>query len=580
MYPDLEISNTVSYLFYSCRFDLKALTIWYSPLFIVLFIGLFYTSKWWRNLSRLVFVFLFLSALVFGLIAVYYLEISKTIVGAELFQLLQGQSITVVFGYALEYWWAILLALLALWGVLKVEKKTNTTMGVKQALLFSVVLLGVIVFFARGGIALKPLNLMDAYGALSNEEAISAVTPTYVLIESFGKKSIEYDEYLSEDEIKTKLAEDRRVLNQSTNWSPNICLILLESFGKEYTGENKANRPSYTPFLDSLMGVSVNYSNAYANGLRSMDAVASIYCGVPSFMKRPFIGSLYTNTVIESLPLALKKEGYYTSFFHGADELSMGFKPFLLAHGLDKYYGRQQYPTEADYDGTWGIFDEPFLQYFSDKLGEQKQPWFSGVFTLSSHHPYTVPQKYKNLPQGTAVIHQSVGYTDAALRSFFNEATKQPWYANTIFIITADHSSINQTPAYINYRGKYAIPLLVYKPNSLPRVDTSVVQQIDVFPTIKQLAGVKNTISLSPPLSDSTSRYSFQFDGSIYVCTSDSLCLVWNGSPNPGLYAYKSDFGHKKNIAKKHPEEVAEMLHELKVFRQKYNYRLLNNDFN
>lgn len=580
LYPDLAVQSISDYLWYAIRFDLKALTIWYSPLFVVSFIGFFYTAKWWRLFKTIVFAILYLSALVFGLIAVFYFEISKTIVGVELFQLLNGQSSTVILGYATGYWWAILLTLLLLFGLLQLEKRTITVMGPKPALVTGFLLLLLIVFFARGGVALKPLNLMDAYGNLSNKEAVSAVTPTYVLIESIGKKNIEYEEYIGEDELKMELVKEQIALTQSALDKPNVCLILLESFGKEYTQLNMSGRPSYTPFLDSLMSVSITYTNTYANGLRSMDAVASIYCGVPSFMKKPYIGSLYTNSTIASLPMSLKGEGYYTSFFHGADELSMGFKPFLLAQGLDEYSGRQQYPTASDYDGTWGIFDEPFLQYFAKKIGEQKQPWFSGVFTLSSHHPYTVPEEYSSLPKGTAVIHQSVGYTDAALRKFFATAVKQPWFENTVFIITADHTSINETPAYTNYRGKYAIPLVVYHPNIIPAIDSSVVKHIDLFPTIKSWAGVENTTAIGKLLNDSTEKYSFQYDGNVYVCTSDSFSLVWNGSTKPSLFAYKTDRGHTKDIQKIYPKVAEQMLHNLKVFRQKYNYRLLNNDFN
>jgi phosphoglycerol transferase MdoB-like AlkP superfamily enzyme len=579
LYPDLAVQNVSNYLLYAIRFDLKALTIWYSPLLIISFVGLFYKVKRWQFISTVVFAILYLSALVFGLIAVFYFEISKTIVGIELFQLLIGQSPTVLFGYATDFWWAVLLSMLILFGLLELEKRIRTNMRTKQSLITSSLLLLLILFFARGGLALKPLNLMDAYGNLSNREAISAVTPVYVLIESIGKKNIRYEEYIDENTLKNKLAEEHLVLTSPKCVRPNVCLILLESFGKEYTQLNRSGRPSYTPFLDSLMSVSQCYTNAYANGLRSMDVVASIYCGVPSFMKRPFIGSLYTNSAIASLPLSLREKGYYTSFFHGADELSMGFKPFLLAQGLNNYSGRQQYPNEKDYDGTWGIFDEPFLQYFAKKIGEQEQPWFSGVFTLSSHHPYTVPSAYSSLPKGTAAIHQSVGYTDAALRKFFATAVKQSWFENTVFIITADHTSINQTPAYTNYRGKYAVPLVVYGKNIPPAIDSSIVNHIDLFPTIKSLAGVEKTTAFGKQLNDSTGNYSFQYDGNVYVCTSDSFSLVWNGSADPGLFAYKLDPGHTMDIQKMYPKVASEMLHSLKVFRQKYNYRLLNNDF-
>jgi len=579
LYPELKVDGLTNYLFYALRFDLKSLVIWYSPLFVMLFVGLLYKSQWLRKVNRFLFIVLYLAALVFGLVDAFYFEISKTVVGAEIFQLVKGQSFSVILGYVRDFWWAILLALLLVFIVILAERKTDTAMNRKDKITTSLILLVLIGFFARGGVALKPLNLMDAYAEMSNEEATTAVTPIYVLIESIGKKSIDYEEYLPDEDLQVQLAKDKVFLKNPFQNKPNICLILLESFGKEYTAINATGKPSYTPFLDSLMGVSKNYLNAYANGLRSMDAVASIYCGVPSFMKRPYIGSLYTNSTIESLPKTLKEQGYYTSFFHGADELSMGFKPFLVAQGLDEYVGKQQYTYDADFDGTWGIFDEPFLRFFAHKLSKQRQPWFSTVFTLSSHHPYTVPESYQYLPKGTSDIHQSVGYTDAALRNFFKNAANQPWFNNTVFILSADHTSINETPAYTNYRGKYAIPLMVYQPNQTPSEDSSVRQQIDLFSTIKSIAGIEHTFSFGRPLYDTTSRYSFQYDGNVYVCTSDSFSLVWNGVAEPRLFAYRKDIEHRKDILSEHKTIAEQMLHELKVFRQKYNYRLLNNDF-
>lgn len=579
LHPNLAVDMHFEYLWYALRFDLKSLTIWYSPLFLLLFVGLFYKATWWRILCTGTFTLLYLAALVFSLINVFYFEISKTIVGFELFQLLKGQSFSIIFSYVVDYWWAIFLALIFLWLILKLERKTDIETTTRHSLLLSSILLLVIIFFARGSTALKPLNLLDAYSALPNNEAISAVTPTYVLLESIGKNTITYEEYIPEDELMQELKKDNIQLKSEYISKPNICIILLESFGKEYTVLNVSGRKSYTPFLDSLMNVSTNYTNAYANGLRSMDAVASIYCGIPSFMKMPFIGSLYTTSSIASLPLELKKQGYFTSFYHGADELSMGFKPFLISQGLDEYIGRQQYPVQQDYDGTWGIFDEPFLQYFAQRINLQKQPWFSGVFTLSSHHPYTVPSQYTYLPKGTAPIHQTVGYTDEALRSFFSIVAKQDWYFNTVFVITADHTSINETPSYSNDRGKYAIPLIVYKPNQTPKVDTSLIQHIDLFPTLKSWAGVPQTVSFSKPLYDTAARFVFHFDGNLYTCTSDSFSLVWNGISQPSLFAYKNDYAHQYNVGDQYPKIVALMMHQLRIFKQKFDYRLLNNDF-
>jgi phosphoglycerol transferase MdoB-like AlkP superfamily enzyme len=577
---DLGISSPFWYIYYALRFDLKAMVIWYSPLLLLLGLGLFIKKKWWDSISTTVFLLLYLAALVFGLIAVFYYPISKSVAGMELFQMVNGQEPTIVLGYVMDYWWASLLALILLYAVYKIDIKLKLVLTLKKAVIYMTSLLIICVFLARGGIALKPLNLLDAYSGLAPEDAITAVTPCYVLIESVGKQNISYYEFVTQDTLEHELAKDQLYALSPYSSKPNVCLIILESFGKEYTSINEANRLSYTPFLDSLMHESRNYTNAYANGLRSVDAVASIYSGVPSFMTQPFIGSLYTQSDIPSLPKALATKGYYTSFYHAADEQSMGFKPYLLANGLGDYFAKQQYPNLTDFDGTWGIFDDPFLQYFNDKLGKQKQPWFSSVFTLSSHHPYKVPSPYQTLPKGTCEIHQSIGYTDMALRHFFESARKTVWFKNTVFIITADHTSINQSKEHRTYRGKYGVPLLVYAPYMVaPASIDRPVQHIDIYSSIKQLAGIKKQVAMGRSILDSASHAAVQYDGNVYVYTNDSMSLQWDGVSKYKLFAYKNDPAHLVNLAKKYPDQGGVMLKELQIWIQKYNYRLLNNSF-
>jgi phosphoglycerol transferase MdoB-like AlkP superfamily enzyme len=580
MADQLSISDPLNYWYYAIRFDLKTIAIWYAPLYLLVGVGLWVRLKCWFLVCKSVFIVLYALLLVFGVIAVFYYPISKSIVGIELFQMLGGQDVTILSSYLLDYWYAFIFALLSLYVASVVYAKLSFVVTRKQSVVYSLVSLCLIVFLARGGIALKPLNILDGYAHLESNEVVTAITPAYVLLESYGKSTLEYTPYFSEEELQVSLADDIQVFNEREGQLPNICVILLESFGAEYTKINRSDRPSYTPFLDSLMNVSINFTNAYANGLRSMDAVASVFGGVPSLMKQPLIGSLYSTVELSALPAELEEQGYYSSFYHAADELSMGFKPFLLSQGLDDYLAKQQYPNQEDFDGTWGIFDMPYLQYVSEKLTEQHQPWISGIFTLSSHHPYTIPEKYKNLPKGTSEIHQSVGYTDEALRQFFESAKNKSWFANTVFIITADHTSINQTKPHATYRGKYTVPLIIYAPSRYEaRVDSSVAQHLDVHATVLQIAGKKEFKSLGRSLLENNRRYSIQYDGNVYVCTSDSLTLQWNGVAKPKLFAYRTDAAHTRNIASMKPDDTVMMLDTLKMYIQKYNYRLLNNDF-
>ncbi|MBT8327983.1 MAG: sulfatase-like hydrolase/transferase [Bacteroidia bacterium] len=557
------------------------MAIWYGILFIGLAINLFAKSKALIKLNTIVFAILFLAALVFNLINVFYYPTSKNIAGVELFTMIGGQEWGIIFSYITHYWYLILVAVLLLYGAVKLflfitlEFKNRIKIG------FVLMSLGLLFGFARGTFTLKPLNSMNAFEVLPANGAKTAITPLYVLLESYGKKPLEELNYFPEDEILASLQQNRITLPSLGSNKPNICIILLESFGKEYTGLNKGKGSSYTPFLDSLMDESLNFTNAYANGLRSMDAVASIYAGIPSLMDQSFVGSLYTGNNINSLFNQLKELGYLNTFYHAADEQSMGFKSFLTAQGLDRYVANQQYPNSDDFDGTWGIFDEPFLQFYANELGNMKQPWCSSIFTLSSHHPYAVPKKYNKLKKGTLPIHRAVRYSDIALRNFFIEARTQPWFSNTVFVLTADHSSVNKNKRYKTHRGSYEVPLLVYAPSLFePEIITKPVQHLDLYPTVLQLAGMKDSVfALGKSLLDSNYAPIVHYEGNRYCLTDSSYALEMVGKRKFKLYNYKEDPNYRYNLSRKNSALKEAMENKLKLNIQKFNYSIINNHF-
>lgn len=123
------------------------------------------------------------------------------------------------------------------------------------------------------------------------------------------------------------------------------------------------------------------------------------------------------------------------------------------------------------------------MSYFVTELSKKSQPFFSTVFTLTSHHPYILPKGFEGkYPIGTLPIHKTVGYADDALRNFFAIAKTQSWYDNTNFIITADHSAENQTAYYQSLRGKYELPLIIYRPDSPIKTEIeTTVSHLDIL---------------------------------------------------------------------------------------------------
>lgn len=292
--------------------------------------------------------------------------------------------------------------------------------------------------------------------------------------------------------------EENRIITSRRGPSKNIVVIVLESFSQEYMGcYNHGIMESFTPFLDSLCERSL-VLDGRSNGKKSIDAIPAIFASIPSLQEMPFIMSSYFGDTINALPQILQRNGYHTAFFHGSYNGSMNFDKFCQKAGFQEYYGRNEYGNEADYDNAWGIFDEPFLQYAVNCFGSFPEPFFSGIFTISSHHPYGIPEQHKGeFKTGCHPLLQCVNYTDYALRQFFRTAEQQPWYGNTLFVILADHPGQGLHREYNDYDGWYDIPMIVFDPSSQPdeatqqRYRSIVMQQIDVMPTLLDYLGIE-----------------------------------------------------------------------------------------
>ena len=272
-------------------------------------------------------------------------------------------------------------------------------------------------------------------------------------------------------------------------------------------------------------------------------------------MDESFITSPYASDPFTSLASLLGGDGYHTSFFHGGRNGTMGFDGFAHSAGFQRYVGLNEYPdSEKDFDGNWGIRDVPFLQFYAHELDKEQQPFMSSIFTLSSHHPYELPPAdAERFAGGTMAIHPTLRYADDALRRFFATARTMPWYANTLFIITADHTAdIERTGLHSDKAIDYWVPMLYFMPERLEsRQQDRVTQQIDILPTALDLIGHDSPFfsfghsalrAQSPPYAIVTSngvyniigdRVQVQFDGeqvlgarSLVEQDSDAMSLV------------------------------------------------------
>jgi len=262
----------------------------------------------------------------------------------------------------------------------------------------------------------------------------------------------------------------------------------------------------------------------------------------------------------------------------------MGFNGFVSFSGIDNYFGLDEYPSKKeDFDGVWGIFDEPYLQYYAHELNKKEAPFFSGLFTLSSHHPYKIPQQHiGKFPKGNLPLHETVGYTDYSLKQFFKTAKNMPWFSNTVFMFTADHSAISNTNQYKNILGRYAIPIFIFDPSgNLKGEHDELFQQIDITPTLAGLVGIdQQFISFGNNAFDTSEKFSVSYAGSLYFLSSENYFLMFDGNKTIGLFKHNENILFPLNLMNL-PSNAAiinKLESKLKAFIQQYNNRLINNN--
>lgn len=494
------------------------------------------------------------------------------------------------------FWFIVLMIFwIFLYKKVKVEETYPETKW--KYFVFSVLTLCIVATLVVGGIrgdfkhSTRPINLVDANRHVDNPlQANVVLNSVFSFFRTMNTNNFQEVHFVDEKFIDESIKPYKIYTRENVDPKPNIVIFILESFGKEYSGAfNKdtkiKNFVSYTPFFDSLAGKSLIATNAFANGRQSIHGMSSVLAGIPS-LKDAFTSSPYSNQKIQSIVSVSNEMGYDTSFFHGAPNGSMGFLGFGNILGFKHYYGKNEYNNDEDFDGMWGIWDEPFFQYFAKTLNTKKSPFMATMFSASSHHPFKVPEKYQGkFRKGPLEIHQPIGYTDFALKKFFETAEKMPWFNNTIFVLVADHTNQIAYPEYEKAMNRFAVPILFYSPNpkyNLKGEITSPAQQMDIYPTLADLMGYNRKIrswgrSLVP---DRKEDYLIVNSSGVEQFMIGNYIYLFDGKDFTGIYDIK-DLGYEKNLlGKVKTPEVALGELKSKAWYQDYMNRVINRKLN
>jgi phosphoglycerol transferase MdoB-like AlkP superfamily enzyme len=465
-----------------------------------------------------------------------------------------------------------------------------------------VTLLGFVPFCVagmRGGWTrdIRPITVSNAnnYCDRPTETGIVLNTP-FALIRTIGKNLYVVPEYFASREEMEAVFDPIHQPIPTDSVRPfkdkNVVVIIIESFGREYIGAYNKHIPGYkgfTPFTDSLIANgALTYRYSYCNGRKSIDGMPSILSSIPMFVE-PFFLSPYSVNHVSGLADCLNTKGYQTAFFHGAERGSMGFMAFARATKFQDYYGREDFKEDArfrgddDFDGWWGISDEPFMQYYCTKMSEMKQPFMTALFTLSSHHPFRVPDAYQDVfkeENPDMPIYKVIRYTDMALQHFFESARKQPWFQNTIFAITSDHTNMQAFEEYCTDLGGFCSPVIFYDPSGemgSGMVD-AIAQQTDIMPTILEHLGYDQpylTFGIDLLNTPAEDTWAVNYLNGIYQYVKHGHVLQFNGERVTAVYSL-DDRLMQHNIVGQLPQQ-AQMELELKAIIQQYMERITEN---
>lgn len=281
------------------------------------------------------------------------------------------------------------------------------------------------------------------------------------------------------------LSIERNIVADSPEKKMNVVLISIESLSAIYM-EHFGYKNHITPCLDSLADKSLFFTQHYASGTRTVRGLEALTLSMPpvpgqSIIKRPDNKNMFT------IGSVFRSKGYITQFIYGGYSYFDNMQAFFGGNGYEVIDRNAIPEKDIHYSNIWGVADEDEFTLAINTLDKNyasKKPFFTHIMTVSNHRPFTYPDGRIDIPSSTQSREGAVKYTDYCIGKFLKDASKKPWYNNTIFVIVADHCASAAGSVDLPVTG-YHIPLMIFSPANLqPRNIDEVTAQIDIAPTI------------------------------------------------------------------------------------------------
>ena len=601
--PNLSFGHIMEMLAGGLVFDTSAILVTNIPYIVMMLFPLHQKeTNIYQQVSKGVFLFINGLALAVNLCDAVYFRFTMRRTTTTIFSEFsnEGNLGGIFLTETLRHWYLVLLFVFIVWLMYRLYRTAGLYRRELVWWRYDVATLLSLAAFApfvvagiRGGFttAVRPITISNAnqYVDRPVEAALVLNTP-FSIYRTIGKAVFVVPDYYQDEKEMTSVYVPIHVPNDTIPMTKkNVVVLIVESFGREYIGALNKNLENgqykgYTPNVDSLISKSITFTRSFCNGRKSIDGMPSILSSIPMFVE-PFFLTPSSMNHVSGIASLLAGEGYETAFFHGAQRGSMGFMAFARSTGFQQYYGREDYDEDKrfggddDFDGMWAIWDEPFLQYYATKMSEMKEPFMTAVFTASSHHPYEIPEKYKDVyPEEGIIMHKCIRYTDMAIGKFFETASKQPWFNNTIFVMTSDHTNMSDHDYYQTDLGGFCSPIVIYEPGNpdcQPEMQDKIAQQIDILPTVMGMLHYPKPyfgFGIDVLNTSAEDTWAVNYLNGIYQYVKHGHVLQFDGQQTKAVYAL-TDSLMQHDVKGKVPQQQ-QMERELKAIIQQYMERM------
>ncbi len=473
----VRFSEVIDAFWHSLHLDLATAAYFMMFPFVLLLIQSFYSPRWLNRVNR---IYVFIGLFLFCLLTIAELGIYpewKTKMPFKAFTYLSNP--TEVYDTISTSLFFTLLGLfivnltIVYFAYVKWIYKDLVHIGRNYIFIvvFAVITPVLLFIGARGGVQQIPINQSESYYSHHNILNLASVNSGFNLFisiienyKNFGKNPYAF---YSKEEVEKTIKQIQRTEHDSTTLvlttgRPNIVLLILESWSADLI-ESLGGEPGITPEFHKLEKEGILFTGLWATGPRSEQAMSSIFGGFPAHPISSITVQPDKFSKLTTITHKLIEQGYSTSFYFGGQLIYGNIKGFILHNGFQRITELDNFGNGKVKMGKLGIHDEFMLARQLSDLNKEKQPFFSALFTLSSHSPYDQPMdEVLQWGDNERNYINSAYYTDRSLGEFINNARKQPWFKNTLFIVVADHSHNSYrnwaftTPLY------HKIPLLLF----------------------------------------------------------------------------------------------------------------------